>query len=113
MPCDSRPFRVGQTLEQRKTQVREAINAIDALLKKRNARPVVGPQGAITFVGISDDVRSGITDACIYRRIMSTGSALARAEIARAEAMSGRKVNPQAVASGVHSHDGGHSWGTH
>ena len=110
MPCDSKPFRVGQTLDQRKQQVRDAITSIDALLKKRNVRPIVGPNGAITFAGIADDIRAGITDACIYRRIMASGSALARAEIARAEAMAGRKVNVQTVASGVHSHDGGDTW---
>ena len=39
----------------------------------------------MAFVGLSDDERARVTDACAYRRIMSTGSALARAAIARAE----------------------------
>ena len=68
--------------------------------------------GAIAFVGPEwEGVRSGVTDACAYRRIMATGSALARQEILRAEQLAGRTVNRQVVAAGVHSHDGGATWG--
>jgi len=112
MPCDSKPFRIGQTLDQRKKQVRDSIAALDAKLKKRLVRPVVGANGAIAFAGWNEE-RNGITDNCAYRRIMATGSALARAEIARAEMLAGRKVNPQTVALGVHSHDGGDTWSQH
>jgi hypothetical protein len=35
---------------------------------------------------------------------------LAKMEIARAEQLAGRAVSAQAVAGGVHSHDGGHTW---
>jgi hypothetical protein len=51
-----------------------------------------------------------VTDACAYRRIMATNSALARAAIARAEQLSGRSVDKAAVAHGMHSHDGGVTW---
>lgn len=112
MVCDTR-LKPRQTLSERADEVRKAITTIDALLKKRLIRPVVGPQGSITFVGLSDDVRDGITDACVYRRIMATGSALAKAEIARAEQLAGRGVDRQVLASGVHSHDGGKSWHGH
>jgi hypothetical protein len=44
---------------------------------------------------------------------MATGSALAKAKIAAAEALSGRSVNREAVAHGHHSHDNGATWHTH
>ena len=40
---------------------------------------------------------------------MSSGSALARAAVARAEQLAGRQVDRRAVAVGAHSHDGGAS----
>jgi hypothetical protein len=61
----------------------------------------------VTFTGIADEERDGVTDACIYRRIMATGSALPRHMIAKAEQVAGRR---QVVGQGVHSHDGGASW---
>lgn len=36
-----------------------------------------------------------------------------RQAVARAEAQQGRKVNAHAVASGLHSHDGGKNWEKH
>lgn len=111
MPCDSRPFREYQTLSQRKDQVKEATSTLDALLKKKKVKPVVSKTGAITFSGWVEPEKAGMTDACAYRRIMSSGSALAQMEIKRAEQLAGRSVNMQTVASGEHSHDGGQTWG--
>lgn len=98
-----------QTIQERIAEIQKAIALLDAKLKKRQVRPVVGPQGAITFAGWVED-RDGITDACAYRRIMASGSALARAEIARAEQIAGRAVDRKVIGQGVHSHDGGQSW---
>jgi hypothetical protein len=107
MPCDTH-LRTGQTITERKAEVRTAVEKLEAALKARLAKPVIGPQGAIAFEGWEN--RDGVTDACAYRRIMATGSALARAEIAKAETLAGRSVNRSAVAAGTHSHDGGHTW---
>jgi hypothetical protein len=110
MPCDTR-LKPKQTISERAAEIRKAVLNIDRLLLRRAVRPVVDRvTGAIAFAGIPEDVRDGLTDACIFRRILATGSALARAEITRAEQMAGRGVNKQAVATGVHSHDGGRSW---
>jgi hypothetical protein len=110
MPCDTRA-RQGQTLTQRKEEVREAIARLSIALMKRQVRPVIDrATGAITFAGWTEEQRGRVSDACAYRMIMVTGSALARAEITRAEQMAGRSVNRQAVTAGVHSHDGGGSW---
>ena len=73
-------------------------------------KPIVGPQGAITFQGWTDEDRCAVTDACAYRIIMVSGSALAKAAIARAEQLAGRTVDRSAIAHGVHSHDGGRTW---
>lgn len=108
MACDTY-FKPKQTVQERADEIRRAISGLDKLLLKRKVRVTVGPQGAIAFSGWTDD-REGITDACAYRRIMATGSALARAEIARAEQMAGRGVDRRVIAQGVHSHDGGQTW---
>lgn len=113
MPCDT-VRQSGQTLDQRKTQVREAIATLDRLLLRRQVRVVVGPQGAVAFQGQAWEslkASSKVTDACAYRRIMAQGSSLAKAEIARAEAMAGRTIDRRVVNSGVHSHDSGMTWG--
>jgi len=103
-----------QTVQERIAEVLKAVAALEAKLKKGLVKAVVGPQGAITFKGWDDAAeRNGVTDACAYRRIMATGSALARAEIAKAEQLAGRGVDRKAVARGVHSHDAGRSWHNH
>lgn len=109
MPCDTR-LKPKQTIQERADDIRKAITGLDALLKKRKVRVRVGPQGAIVFDGWPEAERDGITDACAYRRIMATGSALAKAEIARAEQLAGRGVDRRVIAQGVHSHDGGNTW---
>ena len=111
VPCDTQSL-AGQTLTERKIEVREAVERLAKALATGRAKAVVGPQGAVTFTGegasVLGDAR--VTDACCYRRVMSTGSALARAAIAKAEMMAGRKVDRQVVAQGFHSHDSGGTW---
>lgn len=109
MPCDTR-LKPKQTISERIASIRTAMEKLDRMLMRRQVKVTVGPQGAVAFTGWSVDDRDGITDACAYRRIMVTGSALARAEIARAEQLSGRAIDRRVVAQGVHSHDGGNSW---
>lgn len=109
MPCDTQ-LKPKQTIQERADEIRRAISGLDALLKKRRVGIKVGPQGALAFTGWPDTDRNGVTDACAYRRIMATGSALAKAEIARAEQLAGRGVDRRVIAQGIHSHDGGHTW---
>lgn len=113
MPCDTRA-KPGQTLEQRKLEVREAVEALAKDLAAGRIKPKVGVQGAITFDGWeANRAKSGMTDNCAYRRLMSTGSALAKMAIAQAEQRAGRKVDRAVVNGGAHSHDGGRSWHSH
>ncbi len=109
MPCDTR-LKPEQTITDRKAEILRTVETVQRGLVAGRIKPKIGPQGAITFAGLDAGERNDVTDACIYRRIMATGSALARAEIAKAEQLAGRSVNRQAVGAGVHSHDGGHTW---
>lgn len=109
MACETR-LKPRQTIQQRADEIRRATSGLDKLLMRKKVKPVVGPQGAITFAGWSEADRDGLTDACAYRRIMATGSALAKMEIARAEQMAGRQVDRRVIGQGEHSHDGGTTW---
>jgi hypothetical protein len=109
MPCDTQ-LKPKQTVQERAEEVRRAAALVSDALAAGRVRVKVGPQGAVAFEGITAAERDGLTDACIYRRVMVSGSALARAAIARGEQLSGRTVNRSVVATGVHSHDGGHTW---
>jgi len=114
MSCDTRLQNKNQTLTERKTQVKEIIAFTDELIRKNKVRVVVDKRtGAVAFSGMTDAERGGVSDACTYRVIMATGSALAKQAIARAEQLAGRTVNRQALAAGHHSHDGGQTWSTH
>jgi hypothetical protein len=109
MPCDTK-LKPRQTLAERAREVRAAGERIDKLLAMGQIKVKVGPQGAIVFVGLSDEQRDGMTDACIYRRLMTGGSATTRMAIARAEQLAGRSVDRRVIGQGVHSHDGGRTW---
>jgi hypothetical protein len=112
MPCDTR-LKQGQTISQRKAEVVAAVEKLARGLAAGTVKPVVGKQGAIAFDGFADKDRDGVTDACAYRRVMATGSALAKAAIARAEQMAGRSVDRTVIGRGVHSHDHGATWHDH
>jgi hypothetical protein len=112
MACDTRLKR-NQTISQRKLEVKKAVSVLDKLLAAGQVRVKVGPQGAVTFTAWADNERDGVTDACAYRQIMATGSALAKMKIAQAEQMSGRSISRQVVGQGAHSHDGGATWHDH
>ena len=109
MPCDTR-LKAKQTIQERAREVRRAVEALAQGLATGRIKPTIGAQGAIAFAGWSDAERDGVTDACAYRRVMATGSALAKAAIAKAEQLAGRSVDRQALAHGHHSHDGGVTW---
>lgn len=109
MACDTQ-LKPRQTIQERAAEVRKAVARIDALLASGKAKAKVGPQGAVTFDGLSATDRDGITDACVFRRIMTTGSSLARAALQRAEQMAGRSVDRAVIGQGIHSHDGGKTW---
>jgi hypothetical protein len=109
MPCDTR-LKPKQTIQQRAAEVRAAVERFSRGLATGKIKVRVGPQGAVAFEGVTERERDGVTDACAYRRIMVSGSGLAKATIARAEQVAGRMVDKRAIAQGHHSHDGGQTW---
>lgn len=106
MPCD----RVDLTAESRRRQ-REALASLAVALGTGAVTVKVGPQGAVAFLGWGD--REGLADVCALRRLMAANDPNLRRALARAEALAGRKVDTRQIAAGVHSHDGGGTWGTH
>jgi hypothetical protein len=109
MPCNTK-LKKGQTIAQRAAELRKRGEQVDKLLAAGRVSATVGKQGGIAFVGIPEDVRDGMTDACVYRAIMARGSHQAKMAIAKAERLAGRAVDKKVVAAGLHSHDNGHTW---
>lgn len=110
MPCDTK-LKPRQTISQRAEEVRKVVYDVNSLVATGRVRPVVDRRtGAIAFDGLDENIRDGVTDACMYRRLMATGSSLTKAAIQRAEQIAGRSVDRKVIANGVHSHDGGKTW---
>ena len=113
MVCDTWRKTPEQTLRERIDQIKARIAAIETGLGRNKFKVKVSPTGAVTFIGLNEEDRSGMTDACVYRRIMAGNSALAKMAIKTAERMAGREVDKRQLAAGIHSHDGGETWGSH
>ena len=109
MPCDTK-LKPKQTIHDRMREIKAVTARFNSGLASGKIKAVVGPQGAIAFSGVADDEKDGVTDACIYRRLMVEGSALAKAAIQKAELLAGRSVDRKVLAAGVHSHSGGKHW---
>lgn len=110
MPCDTK-LKPNQTITQRKLEITEVVERIQKGLLNGSIKLRLSASGAPAFAGLSDAEKNNVTDACVYRRIMATGSALAKAKLAAAQALLGR---PVVTTGGTHSHDGGKTWhGSH
>lgn len=73
----------------------------------------IAPSGAVAFSKPLNLLDDGYSDVCAYRVLASKNDPALRKAVMRAEAMSGRKVSEAAIAAGIHSHDGGKTWGGH
>lgn len=100
MPCDAVPV----------PTVERALARLEAFLANGRATVVIGPQGAVAFSGWDGAAREGVADVCAYRALSLRGSFALRQAVQRAEMLSGRRLNAQAIGGGVHSHDGGATW---
>jgi hypothetical protein len=107
MPCDTK-LREGVTLVERMSEIKLALARLERYLSTGSVRVTIGPNGAVALAGWKD--RDDVTDVCAVRTLYAANSWALRQAIARAEQTQGRKVNVTAVAAGVHSHDGGHTW---
>lgn len=110
MPCDT-ALQEGQTLQAREREVTAALERLERYIQNGTVRVQVGPQGAIALQGWRD--RDGVSDVCAYRCLTLKNSWALKQAVARAEAMTGKKVNPKVVAAGTHTHDGGRTWSKH
>lgn len=112
MPCESRlDLSRKQTSAQRKEEVKKALGRLEQALTAGRVKVKIGPNGALMFDGWKrDEDRGGVSDACAYRMLTASNSGPLRMAVAKAEALSGQKVNARTVASGLHSHDG-KTWG--
>jgi len=106
MPCDSQA-----TTPQARARQQTAIKRLAAALGNNEAQLVIGAAGSIAFKGWTE--REGVSDLCAYRRLAAANSPTLRRAIMRAEAISGRKIDQRSIAAGMHSHDGGQTWGDH
>ena len=112
MPCDTR-LKPRQTIQQRAAEVREVVARAARGLVNGTVKVRVGPQGAVAFAGLEGAERDGVTDACLYRRLLASAAPSALQAIARAEMLAGRSIDQRVVAVGAHSHDGGRTWHDH
>lgn len=102
-----------QTSAERKEEIRLTVEKFARGLAGGTVKAVVGPKGEVAFTGVPTAERNNVSDSCVYRAIMSTGSALARQQIARAEQLAGKRIDQKIVAGGHHGHTDAHgnvSW---
>lgn len=104
MPCMTQPNRTPEV----KARQAKAVERLAAAIGEGAVKLVVGRTGSIAFAGWKDSDREGVSDLCAYRAIANAPAV--RRALLRAEAMSGNKVDPRAIASGLHSHDAGATW---
>lgn len=110
MACET-IMRRRQTRQQRIVEVKKVIETVDKRLANGKAKAVIDKKtGAIAFTGLDATERDDVSDACIYRKVMQSGSTAAKLAIAKAEQLAGRAVSRTALGHGVHSHDGGATW---
>lgn len=94
-----------------RARMEAAIKRLELDLAAGTVTAVIGATGAIAFKGWQD--RQNVTDLCAYRKLAASNSPALRRAIMRAEAMAGRQLDQRAIAAGLHSHDGGATWGSH
>lgn len=107
MTCYTQPDRTPAKIADQKS----ALARLETALAAGTVTAIIGRNGGIAFKGWTD--RADITDLCAYRALTASNSPALRRAIARGEAMAGRKLDARTVTAGVHSHDGGSTWGSH
>ena len=107
MPCDTRP-----NLDAlQRAKMNEALKRLQAAIGAGSVGIVLSRTGAIALRNWAPEQRAGLTDLCAVRKLRNSPEF--RRALARAEALAGVKLNESAIRAGVHSHDGGQTWGAH
>jgi len=112
MACESK-IRQGQTAADREREIQETIAKLEQALQGGTVTIRIDANGGIVFENWQEAERNGVNDACAFRLLTVAGSFALQQALATAEAMSGMKANQNAVMGGLHSHDGGKTWGYH
>ena len=108
MPCFTNP---NLTAPQKQKQ-RDALAKLQKAIGAGSVSIVVAKgTGAFALKGWLDADREGVSDLCAYRALMNTPEL--RRAVMRAQALANTPLDQRAMAAGVHSHDGGKTWGTH
>ena len=111
MACDTMR-QPNQTKAQRAAEIAAALEALKRALATKAVKVTVDKAtGAVAFTGWAEKDRAGVSDVCAFRKLTVAGSFELRKAVASAELAAGRKVNQAAVSAGVHSHDGGRTFG--
>ena len=101
-----------QTEAERRAEIAASLAELEQALLSGKVSIGISTTGAVVFQSWGDE-RAGVTDACAYQRLSQAGSFALSQAVATAQAQTGRVVSVAQVAAGVHSHDGGKTWGTH
>jgi hypothetical protein len=108
MPCITNE----NLTEVAKQKQRDALRKLSAKIAAGSVQVVVARgTGAFALKGWQDADREGVSDLCAYRALMNDPAM--RMAVRKAQAMSNTPVSARAVATGLHSHDGGATWSRH
>jgi|SRR5215468_7217911 len=110
MACETM-LKPRQTIQQRAAEVRAAVVRLAQGLASKRITLVIDPvSGAPAFAGWDATSRDGVSDLCAFRTIAKTGAPMFLELVKQAQALAGRSLDKQAIAQGIHSHDGGKTW---
>jgi hypothetical protein len=90
---------------------RTALERLQRAIGAGEVSVIVSRAGAVALKGWAAADRAGVSDLCAYRVLRNTPEM--RRAVARAEVIAGRTIDARTISAGVHSHDGGATWGAH
>lgn len=105
--------KVGQTAEERQSEIEAAVAKLEQALQAGTVTVIVGTNGGVVFDNWADADRVGVNDACAFQALTVQGSFALRQALAMGEQLAGRQASHTAILGGLHSHDGGQTWGHH
>jgi len=112
MPC----FTNTNVTVAQKAKMLTALEQLQKSIGRGTVTIVVSKlNGAVAFNGWRAEDREGLSDICAYRALMSSPNMAPelRNALRKAQIMAGTPVSTRAIASGLHSHDGGSTWSRH
>lgn len=105
-------IRVTESAEQREARLKkyqEDLTRLEVALLSGSVTVAIGDEGSIAFQGWEGS--RDLSDTCAFHHLEMRNSFALHQAIEMAESLSGKKISKEAIASGLHSHDGGKTWG--